>query len=321
MVIDLALNWLSSHRSSLRLVFDVVLLGGLLVVGKNFRRIWGPPTQRGFFCDDESLMYPYQENTVTPTMLHWISLHLPLAALVVLESYRCWKRTGAASHSRWERFWPVYNTLRWFLFGHVAEQLIKDMGKQLIGRLRPHFFEVCRPVFDDGTTCTDSGPGQSLVYHTAYTCQPDLSGATEAMLRDVRVSFPSGHSAMAFYGLVFLALHLQRVRRPKPSTLLRPLCQLLLVALASFVGLSRVTDYKHHWSDVVAGSLLGASIALAVVRGAEQEQRLQLQANAKGPQTAATSAVVAKRDEELAKATDAEQLPHDLYLVTCHSSN
>jgi len=307
MSVDLALKWMSVQSANLRLLIDVVLLGGILALGKNFRRIWGRPTQRGFFCDDESLMYPYKENTVTSAMLHWTSLNLPLVALVILESFRCWRRSG--SGSRWVKFWPVYNTVRWFLFGHVAEQFIKDMGKQLIGRLRPHFFEICRPLLADGSSCTDSGPGQSHVYHTDYTCQTELSGATETMIRDVHVSFPSGHSAMAFYGLIFMALYLQRIRWPTPSTLLRPLCQLMLVGLATFIGLSRVTDYKHHWSDVLAGSLLGAFIALAVFCAAEKEHRLHIHANAKGTQTAAPSA---KTDGEV--ATGVEQLPHDLWL-------
>ncbi|XP_030571677.1 putative phosphatidate phosphatase [Drosophila novamexicana] len=318
MSFDLRINWLSIYQGHLRLLLDVVLLGVLLVLGANVKNMWGPTTKRGFFCDDETLMYPYQENTVSPTVLHWTSLHLPLMALLILETSRCWRTAGVG----WQKFWPVYNTLRWFVFGHAAETLIKDMGKQVIGRLRPHFFEVCRPQLFDGGFCADDAHRQGGVYHMTYTCQPELSGATAEVLRDVHVSFPSGHSSMAFYGLVFMALHLQRIRWPLPGSLVRPSCQLLCVGFASFVGLSRVMDYKHHWSDVVAGSLLGASIAFAVVRAAGQEQQFRLKsmqqhANTMEPQAAA----VAKAGAGDEVGPGAEQLAHDLCQITFHSSN
>lgn len=321
MSVDLRLSWLPANRGLWRLLVDVLLLGGLLILCTQLSLLWAGTTQRGFFCDDDTLMYPYKENTVTSNMLHWLTLYLPLAVLMLVEIYRCW---GAA-------YRPAYNTIRWFLFGHFAERLLKDMGKQMIGRLRPHFFDVCRPLLQDGGSCTDDAHRQGGVYHTVYTCQAVVSGATADMLRDVHVSFPSGHSSMAFYGLVFLALHLQRIRWPLTRTLLRPLCQLLCVGLASFIGLSRVMDYKHHWSDVAAGSLLGASIALAVVRAAAEEQRLppveqqqqQQHANAvKAALTGSASGAAAEATSSVAGSEQGrQQLPHDLCVVTCHSSN
>jgi len=35
--------------------------------------------------------------------------------------------------------------------------------------------------------------------------------------------------------------------------------------MAWFTAMSRVSDYKHHWSDVLAGLTLGTIIALVVV--------------------------------------------------------
>ncbi|KAI8037741.1 hypothetical protein M5D96_009241 [Drosophila gunungcola] len=53
-------------RPPVHLLVDVLLLGLLLVLVENFARFWGPPTKRGFFCDDQSLMYPYHENYRQP---------------------------------------------------------------------------------------------------------------------------------------------------------------------------------------------------------------------------------------------------------------
>jgi len=49
------------------------------------------------------------------------------------------------------------------------------------------------------------------------------------------------------------------------SKLLRHLLQFLFIMVAWYTALSRVSDYKHHWSDVLAGSLIGSISALVVV--------------------------------------------------------
>jgi phosphatidate phosphatase len=38
-----------------------------------------------------------------------------------------------------------------------------------------------------------------------------------------------------------------------------------LIAFSIYVGLSRVSDYKHHWSDVTVGLIQGAAMAILVV--------------------------------------------------------
>ncbi|XP_017084303.2 putative phosphatidate phosphatase [Drosophila eugracilis] len=300
-----------SFRPPLRLVVDLVLLGLLLILIENFTTFWSPPTKRGFFCDDESLMYPYHENTVSSSLLHLLGLYLPLLSLVLLESLLCYRGSTGP--------WTLTNTVRWFLYGYVFNDLLKGIGKHTIGRLRPHFFAVCRPQFPDGSSCADEAHRGGLKYHTDYVCQPDLSHASEDMIRDIHVSFPSGHSAMAFYGLVFVALHLRRRRWPLQGSLLSPVLQLACVALAWFVALSRVMDYKHHWSDVAAGSLLGAGTAFAVIWAAELEER---QRSCQDAQPCASASVKQEAAVvEASPAKGAQQMPHDLCLVTCQSSN
>lgn len=48
------------------------------------------------------------------------------------------------------------------------------------------------------------------------------------------------------------------------ARLLRPTLQFGLVAASIYVGLSRVSDYKHHWSDVLTGLIQGALVAILV---------------------------------------------------------
>lgn len=49
------------------------------------------------------------------------------------------------------------------------------------------------------------------------------------------------------------------------ARLVRPTVQFGLVAASIYVGLSRVSDYKHHWSDVLTGLIQGALIAIFTV--------------------------------------------------------
>lgn len=39
--------------------------------------IFGSPYERGFFCGDESIRYPFKESTVSSFLLHLIGLGLP----------------------------------------------------------------------------------------------------------------------------------------------------------------------------------------------------------------------------------------------------
>lgn len=58
-----------------------------------------------------------------------------------------------------------------------------------------------------------------------------------------------------------LQLYVQARLVAKWARLLRPTIQFFLVAFAVYVGYTRVSDYKHHWSDVLVGLLQGALVA------------------------------------------------------------
>lgn len=47
--------------------------------------------------------------------------------------------------------------------------------------------------------------------------------------------------------------------------LARSLFQFFIIAMAVFCALSRVSNYKHHWSDVLAGTILGIVTATIIV--------------------------------------------------------
>jgi len=147
-----------------------------------------------------------------------------------------------------------------FMFGAGCSQLATDCGKYTIGRLRPHFIDVCQPR-DLDRLCAP-GRAQLHQYITDYTCtSSDLH-----KIKDSRLSFPSGHSSFSAYTMLYLALYLQARMTWSGSYMLRPLLQISALMLSWVTGLSRVSDYKHHWSDVLTGFLIGIISASLTAR-------------------------------------------------------
>lgn len=113
---------------------------------------------------------------------------------------------------------------------------------------------------------------------------PDSTGK---MRDDMRLSFPSGHTSFAFYCgffcvvrifdcskiiqftqltllLTMLQFYIQSRMKFRGSKILKHFIQLIFVSGALYTGLSRISDYKHHPTDVLAGGILGLVIAFLV---------------------------------------------------------
>lgn len=65
---------------------------------------------------------------------------------------------------------------------------------------------------------------------------------------------------------LFLQFYLQARLSWRGARLLRPLIQFLLVMIAIYTGLTRISDYRHHPSDVLTGFIQGGLTAYWVVR-------------------------------------------------------
>uniref|UniRef100_A0A8C0GIE4 Phosphatidic acid phosphatase type 2/haloperoxidase domain-containing protein n=1 Tax=Chelonoidis abingdonii TaxID=106734 RepID=A0A8C0GIE4_CHEAB len=200
-----------------------------------------PPMHRGFYCNDSSIRYPLKRaETVSDT-------------IALGESYRIHSlHLGSRSFIPNPYVAVLYKEIGAFLFGCTVGQSLTNMAKITVGRLRPHFLAVCRP--DLALLNCSRG------YVEEYACTVGPSQEKEA-----RKSFYSGHASFAMYSMTYLVFYLQARLTWRGARLLRPLLQFVLLLLALYTGLTRISDYWHHPSDVAVGFLQGALIAYWVV--------------------------------------------------------
>ncbi|KAI1705103.1 PAP2 superfamily domain-containing protein [Ditylenchus destructor] len=224
------------------------------------------PYKRGFYCDDESIRYPFRKSTVSRQMLIVVGILIPTLLILMTEVLRTlrWEKRFADEFGTYRcRRYNVhrlivrlYVFIGYFFLGVCFNQLMVDIGKYTIGRHRPHFLDVCKP--DPGYfNC----PNNHL-YITNYTCT-ETSNKSRYLIHEAQLSFYSGHSAFSFYAAWYTTFYLQaRLFRPLYSRLVLPVLQFALFGGAAYVAYTRVSDYKHHWSDVLVGAIMGSAIGI-----------------------------------------------------------
>ncbi|PVU96522.1 hypothetical protein BB561_001128 [Smittium simulii] len=145
--------------------------------------------------------------------------------------------------------------------------LFTEALKNLVGRHRPDFISRCKPsmsLINQTKGVSNSGnPAQLFDPIFGFFTTEICSAEKNKELYDGMRSFPSGHSSTAFCGLFFLSLFLaanlslydRKCHAYKAIVVIIPL------VIAAVIAASRVSDYRHHWQDVTAGSILGAIVA------------------------------------------------------------
>ncbi|KAH7908222.1 PAP2-domain-containing protein [Hygrophoropsis aurantiaca] len=201
--------------------------------------------KRQFSLTDTSLLYPYAvHQRVGVTAMYFICAGAPfvLQTLINLLTVRSW--------------WDFHHSTLGLFLSLALTGSITQTVKVTVGRPRPDAISRCQPF----PGSADPVLGLSTV---AICTQTNM-----AMLEDGWRSFPSGHSSMSFAGLGFLSFYLagklhmfdRRGHASKAWLALTPLTG------ASLVAISRTMDYRHHWEDVLTGSVLGLVLAYFAYR-------------------------------------------------------
>ncbi|XP_059196806.1 phospholipid phosphatase 3 isoform X2 [Centropristis striata] len=246
-------NGVDNSKKKLLIALDIFCLLLAMLPSLVLHRTSVRPYQRGLYCSDSSLRYPYKSSTVPSSVLTSVGLTLPAVSIVIGECFRIHQlHEGTKSFVGNPYVAALYKQMGVFLFGCAVSQSFTDIAKVSVGRMRPHFLDVCKPDFST-INC-------SAGYITNYTCTGDESDVQEA-----RKSFFSGHASFSMFTMLYLAFYLQSRFSWRGARLLRPLLQFTLLMMAFYTGLSRVSDHKHHPTDVLAGFVQGALVAYCIV--------------------------------------------------------
>lgn len=214
------------------------------------------PTKQGFLCGDTSIQKPLKEDYLRHEVVCSLSYIIPIVVILIVEISNNMTRSDEdqEEEEEEEESYGLIKLKPWiasmislifvFVFGGFLTEVVVDLSKTSVGKLRPSFLTVCLA----NTSQADCQQG----YVTKDVCTGDPYDVKMA-----RLSFPSGHSAISMYGMLFLAFYIHSAVKTE-TKLMKPLLQIVLVSLSLFVGLSRLADNSHFLTDVMAGFILGA---------------------------------------------------------------
>ncbi|XP_049876653.1 phospholipid phosphatase 1-like isoform X2 [Pectinophora gossypiella] len=246
-----------SHSVWWTLAIDIPLLVlvGLLVGLFELRILPGHKT--GFFCNDPRLSYPFTGDTVSMAAIVSTVVLLPIPIIFVTElifhDTDYFERTKIVQSIR-NTLW-IYRSYAYGLFLNLS---VVEVMKLVTGAPRPTFFDICQP--DTARTCN----GSEFVPTFECTRNARFSSWFQS---DSYHSFPSGHTSLSVHCGLFLAWYLQRRAFDwnHRCVFVVPVLQLALLSYSAVCSLTRVTDYRHHWWDVLVGTVIGVVSMLYAV--------------------------------------------------------
>ncbi|XP_045452675.1 phospholipid phosphatase 2-like [Melitaea cinxia] len=215
-----------------------------------------PQHKSGFFCNDPALSFPFQGDTVSMQILMCSVILLPFVLIFITEFIF----VDSTFSTRMKFDYVSTESLklyRNYFFGLNFNLIIIEVMKGITGNPRPTFFDICEP--DTAKTCNGSE------YVSTFECTS--TRFSKWYQSDSYHSFPSGHTSLSLYCGFFMAWYLQRraFSWRNSTVLLVPLLQLLCITYVAICSLTRITDHRHHWWDVLTGAVVGIVTFVFVV--------------------------------------------------------
>ncbi|KPI83699.1 phosphatidic acid phosphatase protein-like protein [Leptomonas seymouri] len=157
---------------------------------------------------------------------------------------------------------PIYPWLRAHLWAVGLEVCIMAALKIYAGRLRPDYLDRLRIA--GYTRSMESLPSPQK--DPQFYCQLMNDHPS---LKEGRLSFPSGHSSTSFSVFTVMSFFCVAYLRPfaRQASFTRLLVCLCPLVVPAMCAVSRTRDNKHHFSDIIAGSLIGVACAMVSFYG------------------------------------------------------
>ncbi|XP_073478791.1 phospholipid phosphatase-related protein type 2 isoform X1 [Aquarana catesbeiana] len=252
------------------LFVELVLMAGTVILSYHFEYTdTFPVHSQGFFCYDGTLSKPYPgpESTsrAPPRLLYPLITVLPVLMILLGEV------SAVFINPRWRTkekiiscgdccfFNPllrrVVRILGLFSFGLFCTVIFAGAVQTVTGNQAPHFLSVCRPNYT----------ALGCVSHLQYVSSPYACTGDPELITEARKAFPSKPAALGAYAAVYTTMYVTLVLKIKGSRLVKPSLCLALLSPSWLLCLLRVAEYRNHWRDVLAGTVVGSAIAVFLV--------------------------------------------------------
>ncbi|KAI9773019.1 MAG: hypothetical protein M1839_002249 [Geoglossum umbratile] len=199
---------------------------------------------------DHSIAYPYIKPVFSSLAAGLICALAPVAVILLMQILRI------------RSFWDTNNALVGLVYSLLTSTAFQVIVKTVIGGLRPHFLSVCKPSISPGAA--QNGLGFEGITYDRSICTGDTRRINNAL-----ISFPSGHTNIAFAGFVYLSIYLNA--KLKVFSDHQPAYWMLILTYIPILGATLlagtlIMGAHHHWYDVMGGAVIGTVMALSSYR-------------------------------------------------------
>ncbi|KAK2901119.1 hypothetical protein Q8A67_009234 [Cirrhinus molitorella] len=256
------------------LYFQLVIMAGTVMLAYYFEYTDTFNVHiQGFFCHDNAYTKPYlgpeESSAIPPAILYAVVAGVPALVITVTESVLFLLQYVSEDLDNREKIIVmgdccylnplVRRTFRFlgvYAFGLFATDIFVNAGQVVTGNLSPYFLTVCKPNY------TALGCQQEV----RFISQQEACTGNEDDILHARKSFPSKEAAISVYAALYVAMYITCSVKAKGTRLAKPVLSLGLMCLAFLTGINRVVEYRNHWSDVIAGFIIGGAIAVFMIR-------------------------------------------------------